>query len=58
VVPPSDAAALALAMNTLRDDDELCVRLGLGARARWQQYFTPEVVGAAYRKLYDDLPMA
>jgi glycosyltransferase involved in cell wall biosynthesis len=58
VAPPSDADALAQAMNTLSDDDELCIRLGMGARARWQQFFTPEVVGAAYRKLYDDLPIA
>lgn len=58
VVPPVDASALARAMNTLADDDELCVKLGLAAKARWQQCFTPSVVGAAYRKLYDDLPMA
>ena len=55
VVPPGDPDALAQAMNTLADDDELCLRLGLAARARWQQCFTPEVVGPAYRKLYDGL---
>ena len=54
VVPPADAQALAQAMNTLADDDELCLRLGLRARARWQQFFTPEVAGTAYRKLYDE----
>ena len=57
VIPPADAAALARAMNTLADDDELCLRLGLGARTRWMQHFTPKVVGAAYRKLYDSLQM-
>ena len=57
VVPPADPAALAQAMNTLDSDDALCVRLGLGARARWQQCFTPSVVGAAYRDLYDNLLM-
>lgn len=57
VVPPADPAALAQAMNTLDSDDGLCIRLGLGARARWEQCFTPSVVGAAYRDLYDDLLM-
>lgn len=55
VVPPADPVALARAMNTLAGDDDLCARLGQGARARWQQYFTPAAVGAAYRHLYDDL---
>jgi rhamnosyl/mannosyltransferase len=55
VVPPADAGALAQAMNTLSGDDALCVRLGLGAKARWQQCFTPQVVGAAYRQLYDEV---
>ncbi len=55
VVPPADSQALAQAMNTLADDDELCRRLGLRARARWQQFFTPEVAGSAYRKLYDEI---
>lgn len=54
VVPPEDSASLAQALATLADDDLLCVRLGAGARARWQSCFTPEVVGGAYRKLYDE----
>ena len=58
VVPAADSAALAQAMNTLMDDNELYLRLSLGARARWRQFFTPEVVGAAYRQLYDDMIMA
>ena len=57
VVLPADAAALAHAINTLSNDNELCLRLGLGARARWEQCFTPEVVGTAYRQLYDDMLM-
>ena len=57
VVPPADPAALAQAMNTLDSDDGLCIRLGLGARAHWEQCFMPSVVGAAYRDLYDDLLM-
>ena len=55
VVPPDDPNALAEAMNTLASDDDLCARLGQGAQARWRECFTPEVVGAAYRNLYDKL---
>ena len=55
VVPPSNADALAQAMHLLANDDQLCRRLGSGARARWKQCFTPEVVGVAYRKLYEEL---
>lgn len=55
VVPGADASALAKALNTLALDDALCDRLGQGARARWQQFFTPGVVGTAYRALYDEL---
>jgi rhamnosyl/mannosyltransferase len=55
VVPPSDSAALAQAMNQLALDDALCQRLGAGARQRWSQHFRPAAVGAAYRQLYDDL---
>jgi rhamnosyl/mannosyltransferase len=54
-IPPADPAALARAMNLLAGDDALCARLGQGARERWQQHFAPEVVGAAYRRLYDKL---
>jgi rhamnosyl/mannosyltransferase len=54
-IPPADPEALARAMNLLASDDVLCARLGQGARERWQQHFTPAVVGAAYRHLYDDL---
>lgn len=55
VVPPADAEALAQAMNTLADDNALCARLGQAARARWQQCFTPTVVGAAYHHLYREM---
>ena len=55
VVPPGDALALAGALNQLAGDDALCERLGQGSRARWQQFFTPESVGLAYRRLYDDV---
>jgi rhamnosyl/mannosyltransferase len=55
VVPPSEPNALAQAMSQLADDDALCQRLGAGARQRWEQHFRPEVVGGAYRRLYDQL---
>ena len=55
VVPPADPAALAQAMNTLASNDALCLRLGQDARARWSCHFAPEVVGAAYRQLYDEM---
>lgn len=55
IVPPADPEALARAMNALAADDELCARLGRGARARWQRCFAPEPIGAAYRRLYDEL---
>lgn len=55
VVPPANPVALAGAINTLDGNTDLCRRLGQGAWARWQQCFKPDVVGAAYRDLYDDL---
>ena len=55
VVAPSDAPALAQAMNKLATDDALCDRLGRNARARWRHHFTPAVVGGAYRNLYEEL---
>lgn len=58
VVPPGDAQTLASALNKLAGDDALCERLGKGAFERWQQHFTPESVGLAYRGLYDDVLLA
>lgn len=55
IIPPADPEALARAMNLLAGDDALCARLGQGARKRWQKHFSPSVVGAAYRSLYDEL---
>ncbi len=57
VVPPADPEELARAMNMLASDDNLCAHLGQGARARWQQCFTPAAVGEAYRQMYDDILM-
>lgn len=55
VIPPADPLALAQALLTLAGDDALCHRLGAGARRRWLSYFTPVVVGSAYRSLYDEV---
>lgn len=55
VVPPCDVPALAQAMDTLSSDAELCARLGMGARVRWEQLFTSTSVGAAYRQLYEEV---
>jgi rhamnosyl/mannosyltransferase len=55
VVPPANVEALASAINQLANDDELSLKLGQGAHARWQQYFTPKVAGEAYCRLYDGL---
>ncbi len=55
VVPPADGAALANAMARLSEDAALCARLGEGAKRRWQERFTPQVVGQAYCDLYAQL---
>lgn len=55
VVPPNDPVSLAQAINRLMADHDLSLQLGKGARAHWQRYFTPAVVGQAYLKLYEDL---
>jgi rhamnosyl/mannosyltransferase len=55
VVPPADPERLAEAMNRLASDDNLCTRLGHGARQRWQKCFAPAVAGQAYRQVYDDI---
>ena len=52
VVPPANGAALASAMMRLSNDSVLCTRLGQGAQRRWQQHFTPQVVGQSYFALY------
>jgi len=58
VVPPDDPLALSAAIDRLAADDDLHLRLGQGARARWQRHFTPRVVGQAYQRLYEELLLA
>lgn len=55
VVPPGDGEALAAAMTTLARDADLSLRLGLGARARFEELFTARKVGEQYARLYDEV---
>lgn len=49
LVPRGDAAAFASALGRLVDDEELCRRLGERARARVEECFSPDAVGAQLR---------
>lgn len=55
VVPPRDAGALRVAMMRLLDDDALAVRLGRGARQRYERLFSGDALGQAYADLYAQL---
>ena len=44
LVPPNDVNALASAMSRLAGDEELRVRLGIAARKKYEQLFSPEAV--------------
>ena len=55
LVPPSDPAALAAALQRLIDAPELRQRLGHNARARVEQHFTIEQEVQAHEALYDEL---
>ena len=52
VVPEGDVAALAEALRRLRDDRQLCARLGESGRARVLQHFTHAHVAAATVQVY------
>ena len=54
LVPPGDAAALAVALARLAGDSALRARLGTAARAAAAAY-TPETMAAAYLNLYHDI---
>lgn len=54
VIPPEAPAQLAYAMNELLINDELTERLGKAARARYDQLFSAERLGAAYASLYKE----
>lgn len=52
VVPPSDASALAAAMDQLWNDDELVLGMGQAARERFDHLFTASTMAKAYENLY------
>jgi rhamnosyl/mannosyltransferase len=54
-VPPGDAGALARALTTLLDDDELRERYGEAARRRVAAEFTAPVMGRRMLELYRSL---
>lgn len=55
VVEPGNPDALADAMNRLLTDDALATRMGLAARARYEQLFSGEALGREYARLYREV---
>ncbi|WP_306671105.1 hypothetical protein [Endozoicomonas sp. SESOKO1] len=52
VVPPSNPIALREAMLTLWNNPQLASRLGINARARYEQLFTVDKMVRRYAELY------
>ena len=55
VVEPQSPAALALAMNTLLNDDALSARMGEAARRRYEKLFSGPILGRAYADLFREI---
>ncbi|TVR11746.1 MAG: glycosyltransferase [Planctomycetota bacterium] len=55
LVPPSQAQAMAAAIDRLANDADLCARLGGAGRQRLQQSFPPEAFSNALLALWKDL---
>ena len=55
VVEPESPAALALAMNTLLNDDALSARMGEAARSRYEKLFSGPALGRAYADLFREI---
>jgi glycosyltransferase involved in cell wall biosynthesis len=55
VIPPSDAASLRSTLDVLWGDNELCDRLGAGARSRFEEHFTASQMAQSYLTLYQGL---
>lgn len=55
VVEPESPAALALAMNTLLNDDALSARMGEAARNRYEKLFSGPALGQAYAGLFREI---
>ena len=55
VVEPESSGALALAMNTLLNDDALSARMGETARSRYEILFSGPALGRAYAGLFREI---
>lgn len=55
VVTAGDPAALAEAMNRLRGDAALALRMGLASRQRYERLFSGERLGRSYASLFLDV---
>ncbi len=55
VVPPENPQELANAMSLLLHDISLAIKLGLGARARYERLFSGDALGKAYANLYYEI---
>ena len=55
VVEPESPAALALAMNTLLNDDALSTQMGEAARNRYDKIFSGPALGRAYADLFREI---
>ncbi len=55
VIEPQSPAALALAMNTLLNDDALSARMGVAARSRYEKLFSGPALGRAYADLFREV---
>ena len=56
-VPAGDAAALAVALRRLIDDEPLRRRMGAAARQRYEDHFTAATMSAHVLDLYGSLAM-
>jgi glycosyltransferase involved in cell wall biosynthesis len=55
VVEPESPEALALAMNTLLNDETLSARMGAAARNRYEKLFSGSALGQAYAGLFREI---
>ena len=55
VVEPESSTALALAMNTLLNDDALSTQMGEAARKRYDNIFSGSALGRAYTDLFREI---
>ncbi len=52
VVQPEDPIALAEAINSLLNQNELAEKFGLAARVRYEKFFSGDAMGHAYASLF------